>query len=383
MSYFSKNNAVLTNNSTTAALNNAATFTGTADNVSFWDSIVIAIKTDQSGVLYADFSPDGTNWDSTLTYTITAGVNEVHRLTVTRAYFRIRIYNNSGSNQTYLRAQSIAGQFAALTSVLSSSVQVDADTTLVRPTDYTIDVTSSKYQGQESFHKFGRNSSVGTSIVPITSSGAYQTPTSLTNLEIISSSANDTSGGSGGRTVVIIGIGTDWAEISETVTLNGTTAVALANQYYRVYRMYVSESGTYASSSAGSHAGTITLRSSGGGSTWATIDLIDGLGRGQTQISAYTVPAGKTLYITSFDCSIDATKNVNLVLFQRTNADVTSAPYYSMRVVREYTGFQGYGHVELKFPLVFNEKTDVGFMAETTSSTAAVSVQFDGVLIDN
>ncbi len=125
-------NFVSENNSTSTALNNGETFTGKADNVSMFDSLVIALKTDQSGILYVDFSVDGTNFDSTLTFLIAANVNEVHRITITRKWYRIRIYNNSGSNQTYLRAQTIFGNYVALTSPLNGSIQADADSIVSR-----------------------------------------------------------------------------------------------------------------------------------------------------------------------------------------------------------------------------------------------------------
>lgn len=120
------------NNSSTAALNAGITFTGTATDVSIYPSVVVALKTDQDGALYVDFSPDGTNWDSTLTFSITASVNEVHRITVTRKYFRVRVTNTSITNQTYLRLQVLLGSQQSLTSSLNSTVQSDADSLVTR-----------------------------------------------------------------------------------------------------------------------------------------------------------------------------------------------------------------------------------------------------------
>jgi hypothetical protein len=120
------------NNSTVIALNNGATFTGTLTDVSSYPSVVVACLTDQDGMLYIDFSPDGTNWDSTLSFNITASVNEVHRISVTRKYFRVRVYNNSGSNQTYLRLQALLGSQQSLTSPLNGTIQDDADSLITR-----------------------------------------------------------------------------------------------------------------------------------------------------------------------------------------------------------------------------------------------------------
>jgi hypothetical protein len=253
----------------------------------------------------------------------------------------------------------------------------------VIPRDNAIAVAAGQVDGYTALNKFGRNPAVGTTIVPITATGVYRTPNTLTSLEFVSSSTGDTGNGAGARTIFIQGIGANWAEVSETITTNGTGAVALANQYYRIYRWYVATSGTYATQSAGSHVGTLTLRVAGGGATWTSIGLVDGLGRGQSQISCYTVPAGKTLYIHSMDFSIDGTKSANIILFRRENANDVSAPVDAMRVVREYDGLSQLSHIPISPPLKFNQYADVGFMGQVTSGTASISVQFDGVLVNN
>ena len=119
-------------NSSSDPLAGGATFTGTAYDVSEYGSVVTAVKTDQAGTLYMEFSVDGTNWDSSLSFAVAAGVNEVHRLSVTRKWFRVRFTNTSGSLQSYFRLQSLAGSQPILTSALNSTVQTDADAVLTR-----------------------------------------------------------------------------------------------------------------------------------------------------------------------------------------------------------------------------------------------------------
>lgn len=55
-------------NSTTTVLASGATFTGTWVNTLDFVDVIVSAKTDQDGMLYVDFSPDGTNSDSTLSY---------------------------------------------------------------------------------------------------------------------------------------------------------------------------------------------------------------------------------------------------------------------------------------------------------------------------
>lgn len=54
-----------TDNYTTTALSNGETYAGTWEDVRYYSSVKIAVKTDQTGVLTVQFSPDGSNTDST------------------------------------------------------------------------------------------------------------------------------------------------------------------------------------------------------------------------------------------------------------------------------------------------------------------------------
>lgn len=125
----------LNGNSTTTALANGATYTGNwFDATGYnYDSVVVACKTDLAGSLYLDFSTDGTNVDSTLTWDVAAATNEVHRATITRQYFRVRFTNSGGSTQAYFRLQTIIGwNQLPLTSALNTTMQSDADAIPVR-----------------------------------------------------------------------------------------------------------------------------------------------------------------------------------------------------------------------------------------------------------
>jgi hypothetical protein len=109
-------------------------------------------------------------------------------------------------------------------------------------------------------------------------------------LEIVSSSASDTSAGSGARTILITGVDDAFAAVSETVTMNGTAAVSLANQYMRINTAEVATAGT-----SQINAGTITIRISGAG---ATQNVIMG-SQGSLNQFFYTVPASRIAVVTS------------------------------------------------------------------------------------
>ncbi len=115
-------------------------------------------------------------------------------------------------------------------------------------------------------------------------------------LNVSSSSGNDTALGSGARTVRIFGLDTNFNEIQEDVTLNGTTNVQTVNEYKRAFRAYVLTSG----GDETTNQGAITALQD---ATSDTMIYIGG-GKGQTQTAAFTVPNGKTCYITSFYASM-------------------------------------------------------------------------------
>lgn len=233
-------------------------------------------------------------------------------------------------------------------------------------------------------HKFGAIDDVTTILTPITSAGVYQTPTTLTTLEILSDDVNDTLAGSGARTVEVIGLGIDFLEVSEIVSMNGTTAVTLSTQFYRVYRVKVATSGTYASSVASSQAGNITLRASGGGVTWASVDIDAGFGLGQSEIGVYSIPAGKTGFVNFKNYDVESSKNGSLYFFVREGIDVVSAPFTPMLTKQVHRNQAGHHETTPVTPFgPYIGPCDVGFMGKAESTTADIQVDFEIELIDS
>ena len=95
----------ITNNSN-QLLTDTSIFEGYAENVINFASINVSCITDQNGLLYTEFSHDGTNWDHTETHTLVASTTFHVQVLVRAKYYRVRVENNSGSDQTYLRLQS-------------------------------------------------------------------------------------------------------------------------------------------------------------------------------------------------------------------------------------------------------------------------------------
>lgn len=225
--------------------------------------------------------------------------------------------------------------------------------------------------------RFGRNTAIGGTYTPVTRSGFYRTPqaSAATALRVKSGgNANDTASGSGARQITLIGLNATGDVISETIATAGASASAATSQaFMRLTSAYVLKSGTYASQTAGSQAGTITIENSAGTEDWAVI--ADGtLGKGQSEIAVYSTPRNKSVAVSELHVTSDADKKANIVMFKRENILEAAAPYSPMTLVFEIP--QSAGLIDLSFdpPLYFPTLCDFGFLASVSASTVDVSI---------
>ncbi len=251
------------------------------------------------------------------------------------------------------------------------------------PTKFLIEVMKGNVPGHILVHKFGK-ATVGTTLTPICASLVYQTPTTAQALEFVSSDANDTAAGTGAREITILGLDENWQEVTQTLVTNGTTAVDLTTDLVRLYRWYVSESGSYATQTVGSHAGVLTIRADGAGATWSLIGITP-FPIGQSEIGAYTIPVGYRAFVFIQELQVDSTKTVDAIFFQRTRANDISAPFGTMRALANFIGISGQINPNTNAPqngfTEVGEAADIGYMAKVTSATADISVVFEILLV--
>lgn len=376
-------------NTTTTPLTGGATFTGTAELVSGFPDVGVSCKTDAAGTLYFDFSNDGTNWDTFPVngFVITAGVHEFHTAVKLGRYFRARLVNGSGA-QGYLRLYTYFGLFRTPNAPLNQPYGLDSDSIIVRPTLPWLDISRGLATGVSVVKKFGRNSAVGTTMVPLCLGGVYQTPqsTSATTLRVkAGGSANDTAAGSGARAITLEGLDENFDLASETIATAGASASsATTTTFTRLFRAYVSASGTYATASTGSHSSDIVIENGAGGTDWATIDSTD-FPSAQSEIGAYSVPRNYTAYVRLDDITIDAGKTVKAVFFHRGGIDETAAPYTAMRAKSVLPGLTG-GTTDLTGREVpfgpFVGPCDIGFLAKVGATTGSVACEFEIFLVN-
>ena len=126
--------------------------------------------------------------------------------------------------------------------------------------------------------------------------GTYIFPAENQQMEVVSSSTDDSGNGTGARTVQIWYLDSSFNEYTETLTLNGTTPVpTVATNIYRINFFRVATAGT-----GGKAAGNIDIRNLSDTPIYSRIPAT--LTRARNAI--YTVPKGKTLYITQMTYSI-------------------------------------------------------------------------------
>ena len=109
-------------------------------------------------------------------------------------------------------------------------------------------------------HKFGYQGAVSTVEIPVWDlAQAYVWPDTAKVMTVSSGDTSDTAAGTGARTVEIHGLDSEWSAISETVSLNGQTAVSTTNAYLRVNRGIVRSAGASAINAGIVYVGASTV----------------------------------------------------------------------------------------------------------------------------
>lgn len=250
--------------------------------------------------------------------------------------------------------------------------------------DYLRRVDAGKVPNAEIVYKFGRLKNITNTYTPVTGQGVYQMPTTAASLEVVSDSAQDNPAGTGAINVEIKGLGADWRPLAVTYNLNGTTPVTITERFTRVFNMKVVSSNTYATASTSSHAGTITLREQGTLIPWAACEIEGGLGVGVCLGAFFTIPKGYTGHLIAEQIIGAASKEIDIIMVGRGEADKVIAPYSSF-----YWGEVHYSNSgeHNSAPKGIGEEMvgpyDIGFMAKAASANANLGINFELLLIKN
>ena len=378
MSYTPDNSYISTDNASSTLITDTNNYTGTWEQVGAYSDVVVAIKTDQNGYFEVQFSPDGTNVDSTLTrYYRTTQIEVPHRFTITRDYFRVIFYNNSGSDQTYFRLQASVGSKSELNAPADSTLAQDFDATVSRPTDFRYEVALGLRQGYTTWNKWGYNADIDSAAAETLWSvgGLFTQLTTARTLSVVSTSTDDDGSpvGTGAQTVVITGVDANWDEQVVIVTMDGTTPVVTTETWLGVNRISV-----YASGSTNNNVGVITATAT----TDLTVQAEIPAGAGSTQNGFFFVPAGHTALIDWM--YLVMTKNAGgtqpiLTTKMWVTSDVSGSKY---EVFRDYINGDTENHTELRpsQPFVVGEKSLCEFQGTTDQNNTEVSMRFSLIL---
>jgi hypothetical protein len=241
--------------------------------------------------------------------------------------------------------------------------------------DYAINISAGAVEGVSYIEKFGMNVDVDSNKETIWDGGGiYSYVASPETVAITSSSGNDSAAGTGARTVEIQGLNSAYEVVTETLTVGGSAGT---QTFIRIFRAVVKSAGT-----SGVNEGVISITSSSTSTVLASIG-VDGTGsnaagRGQTFMSLYTVPAGKTAYLTQW--TVGAGKqNTDAVAFILARPFGQTAWNSKDIITVSATTYSK----DYKIPLQFTEKTDIEVRAYSTTNNSLVSSTFNLILYDN
>lgn len=226
-----------------------------------------------------------------------------------------------------------------------------------------IPLAAGELDGYSAVHKFGLiDGTIGTDWSTIWTQGEvignslapWRDIADAGVVTVTSSLAGDTTD------VTLEGLDDNYNFQSETLTLAGTADVVGTKTWHRINRMYmVTET----------NVGNIT----------ATIgaDIVSSIKaeRGQTLQAFYTIPAGKTGYLTHMQVSSNKNQAVETSLFIRPFGGAFRVTGGTMLYQMEHT-------MHYSSPIPITEKSDMDFRA-IGAANGVLSASFDLILVDN
>jgi len=219
-------------------------------------------------------------------------------------------------------------------------------------------------RGQISYHSvrniFGFATGIGTSFTTpweLANTNSLPLISSASQLDIASSDAADTS-----QIIKVVGLDADYNEISENISLNGTTVVTTTNSYKAINDLITI---------SGNCAGNVTAKI--GATVYAQITA----GAGRNQAAIFTVPAGHSFYLARIDAfSATATGASKYITFLNKNT-FSDGRVFSVAE----TTFAQRMDIQRVLPFKVPEKTTLEFQAKVNTTTAEVGIFGEGYLV--
>jgi len=227
---------------------------------------------------------------------------------------------------------------------------------------FELQVARGQIPGHSSVHKFGAvpemsNGTTGTiwdvddTLYPWS---AFATAGTLT---VDRASESDA-----GKTITVVGLDSNYEEITENVTLTAATGNATTQSFIRVYRAYMHNG-------SATNVGNINIKK--GATTVARITA----GKGQTLMAVYTVPAGYTGYLTQGVMTIESGGDATGDMFVRYAGETAFRIGHTFEVASsEY-------HYAFTIPQRIPAKSDIDIRANVRTNNSRATAAFDIILI--
>lgn len=241
---------------------------------------------------------------------------------------------------------------------------------------FELQVSRGQITGHRSVAVFGYNPDVDTTRVTVWPyTGILPLPAAALQMKVSSSSANDTSNGTGARTVFLEGLDASYEEISETITLNGQTEVLTTQSFLHINNAYVATAGSGLSAAGDIYFGTGTVTA---GVPATVYDLIK-FDYNQRITGSYTIPAGFTGYLSQGLFSAGQPGGSAQVAGRL----LTIGTDGIRRAAAITTVNNGTADYVFEYPLAIPEKTTLEATAQGSSNNNEASSFFILVLVSN
>lgn len=168
-----------------------------------------------------------------------------------------------------------------------------------------------------------------------------------------------------GKILVLEGLDANYKPQTESITVSSASAVSSTKSFIRLYRGYIEEGATNVDNVNVQKGGVTVLRVTAG--------------KGQTLMSIYTVPAGKTGYLVKGTATCQAGADATGDMFVRYFGQSSFRVGHSFEV----SGTGGQYLYEFGVPIPITEKSDIDIRASVRSNNARITTAFDIILIDN
>ncbi len=244
--------------------------------------------------------------------------------------------------------------------------------------DFLIEVGKGNVPGHTVSSVIGRNTTVSNTLIEDVwgGGGNMVLPTAAESWEIVSTSVNDTSAGTGARTVLITTLDINYvAQTPVEVTLNGTTPVAITGTHFRPHHLSAT-SGLFVltAGSSESNEGDIVVRVASAGATRMTCKI----GVSKSEDAQITVPAGFTIFAL-----------LVLITWPRNESgEVTgSIKPFGTDTARILSGkihtYQSAFNLVFQAKFEFSEKTEFVFRAKSFNDAVEVTTIQEFLVVDN